>query len=373
MNSPQPQILVVGTGSSGGIGRFERLLVAALNDISQRGVLRFESIWRRRHPSYLHTSQGNDSMSTGEDSIETRMPVFVAQIARAVVRRRPDLVLFLHINLARAAPIAWALGGRRYAIATYGVEVWSPLDRARRHALVRAREVLTISEYTADQIRRHQRLPQGRARVIPLALEPRWLETASETPQPADRSSHQQAPTLLSVSRLEPAARDKGIDRVIRALPAVRAAIPDVRYHIVGDGEDRAYLEQVAVENEVTDSVVFQGLLAHADLINEYRQADVFVLPSQREGFGLVFLEAMAYAKPVIAQRAAAAVEVISDGQTGILVEDDQGLAAAMISVLSEPNRAIAMGRAGLERVHEIYSFDVFTARIEAALLAASG
>ena len=153
----------------------------------------------------------------------------------------------------------------------------------------------------------------------------------------------------------------------------VRDALPEVILHVVGDGEDRAYLESVASESGVAAAVVFCGLLSHDDLIREYQQADVFVLPSQREGFGLVFLEAMAYSKPIIARRAAAAVEVIADGQTGILVDDERGLAAAMISLLSDPDRALAMGRAGRKRAQDTYSFEMFTSRIEAALLAAVG
>jgi len=108
-------------------------------------------------------------------------------------------------------------------------------------------------------------------------------------------------------------------------------------------------------------------------LVSEYLQADAFVLPSQREGFGLVFLEAMAYAKPVIARRAAAAIEVIADGHTGVLVDDERGLAPAMISMLSDPDRALAMGRAGQERARETYSFETFTSRVKDALLIATG
>jgi len=242
MNRNPPHILVVGTGSSGGIGRFEGLLMAALHDLSQQGVFRVDSIWRRHHPDYLHVSADNRAPESRRTA-ETRMSTFTAQIARAVIRHHPDLVLFLHVNLERAAPVARAQGGRRYAITTYGVEVWSPLDLLRRRALQGACEVLTISEYTADRLECHQRLPQGRARVIPLALEPQWLEAATATSQPIEGSSRsQQTHRLLSVSRLEPTARDKGIDHVIRALPAVKAAIPDVRYHVVGEGTDRDYL-----------------------------------------------------------------------------------------------------------------------------------
>jgi glycosyltransferase involved in cell wall biosynthesis len=371
MNRKPPHILVVGTGSAGGIGRFERLLMAALHELSERGVLQVDAIWRRRHPAYLSTTTGTPQSG---NVTEAGMSIFLAQMARSLLRVRPDLVLFLHVNLARAALVARVLGSRRYAVSTYGVEVWSPLDPLRRRALLAASGVLTISEYTAGQLTTQQGLPRSQVQVVPLALEPHWLEAVVATP-PNEAASYTPGyqPRLVSVSRLDPTARDKGIDHVIRALPAVRAAVPDVRYHVVGDGQDRAYLEQVANTSDVADAVVFRGLVSQDELVEEYRSANIFILPSEREGFGLVFLEAMAYAKPVVARRAAAAVEVVADGDTGILVNDEHGLAAAMIALLSDPDRARAMGRAGLDRLRQVYSFETFTSRIEAALLAAVG
>lgn len=344
--------------------------MATMHDLSRRGVLQVDSIWRRRHPSYLGVDESTHAPEGGQQAEEVGRAAFGLQIGRAIVGKRPDLVLFLHINLARAAFIARLLGKRRYGIVAYGVEMWSPLDRLRRHALLNAPLVLSISDYTATQIELQQRLPRARVQVIPLALEPRWLEATNvaPSPEPAVRGGH--APRLLSVSRLDPNARGKGIDDVIRALPAVLAVIPDAKYHVVGDGADRGYLEQVAKETGVAASTLFRGSLSHLELIAEYRQADAFVLPSQREGFGLVFLEAMAYGKPVIARRAAAAVEVIVDGQTGVLIDDERGLAPAIISMLTNRDAAVAMGRAGQQRTHEVYSFENFTSRIEAALLA---
>ena len=365
MSRDPPRILVVGTGSGGGIGRFEQLLMASLHDLDRRRTFQVDSIWRRSHPAYLKRLAG----SASPESSQTSMPIFVATIAAAVVHHRPDLVLFTHVNLARAAPVARVLGVRRYAISVYGGEVWSPLSSLRRHAVLGASQILTVSDHTAAQLERQVSLAPGRMRRIPLAVEPRWAEAARDS-EPAAEASWDpgSARRLLSVSRLVPADRYKGIDDVIRALPEVRAALPGVVYHVVGDGEDRAYLESVASRSGVGDAVIFRGLLSHDDLMAEYQQADVFVLPSRGEGFGLVFLEAMVYAKPVIARRAAAAVEVIADGETGVLVDDERGLPAAMISLLVEPDRALAMGLAGRRRAREVYSFERFTSRVEAAL-----
>lgn len=369
-----PHILVVGTGAVGGIGRFERLLMAALSDLAEQGTLRFTSIWRRSHPPYLRDRGGPGSRPIAQ-AAESSVAAFAIQLALAIRRDRPDLVFFLHVNLARVAPVGRALGARRYAIATYGVEVWAPLDRVRRRALHGASGVVSISEYTASQLAEHQGLSGNRVHVVPLALETSWLEAAASVAgrvSDASPAREEPGPRLLSVSRLEPFARDKGINHVIRSLPEVRLAVPGLRYHVVGDGPDRPYLERVAQECGVTDLVSFKGLLAHDDLIEEYRQANAFVLPSRREGFGLVFLEAMAYAKPVIALRAAAAVEVVADGRTGILVDDEQDLATAIIAVVSDENRAQAMGRAGAERLQDSFSFEAFRLRIASAVAAAT-
>ena len=370
MTREPPYILVVGSGAVGGIGRFERNLMAALDDLSQRGIVRVDSVWRGHHPAYLQIS-ADERAPERSSAFGTRKPIFAARIAHAVIHGHPDLVVFSHVNLARIAWLARA-SGARYVVWTHGIEVWSPLSKPRRSALLRAAGVVAVSEYTADELERHQGLPRNWVRVIPHAIEPRWLETAIDLRTSGDRSpAREHTPRLLSVSRLDPSNRDKGIDAVIRALPTVLATVPTVTYHIVGDGKDRDYLTQLAVECGVADATVFRGAVSHAELTSEYRRSDVFVLPSGIEGFGLVFIEAMAYAKPIIARRAGAAAEVGVDGRTGILVDDDRGLAPAMISLLCDSNRAREMGLAGLGRVMETYSFEAFRSRIEAALLAA--
>lgn len=369
MRTRVPHILIAGTGAGGGIGRFERLLIAALGKLSERDALRFNSVWRRHHPAYLQPF-GDVALNEAGRSAETSLRKFTGQLAAATLRDRPDLVLFTHVNLARAAPVARAFGGRRYAVIAYGVEVWSRLEMIRRRSLESASGVVAISEYTADRLVEHQRLQRRSIHVIPLALEPYWLEDAagvSGSGKPWKMAS-KGGPRLLTVSRLEPSARDKGIHHVIQALPEVRSAIPGVCYHVVGDGPDRAYLERLAQDYGVMETVVFRGAISSDDLANEYRAADAFVLPSQREGFGLVFLEAMAHGKPVIARRATAVVEIVDDGKTGILVDNEQELAASIISVLSDADRARAMGQSGLERLQAAFSFDAFTAKIAAAL-----
>ena len=366
MSEAPLRALVVGTGAIGGIGRYERLLVAALEDLQERDLLRFDSLWRRAHPPYLMPDAGEEAAA---DPALAPVPLrrFVPAFLRALRRVEPDVVLFLHANLAQLAPLARTFGRCPHIVSTYGEEVWQRLSHGKRLALRQAAQVWSISRFTADEMSAAQALAPDGIRVIPLALEPEWLRLGSEASRGPDRGDRC-APRLLSVSRLVPEARDKGIDRVLRSLPAALVGAPDLRYRIVGDGADRAYLEEVARESGVESRVTFTGALSHAQLLDEYRNCDLFVLPSEREGFGLVFVEAMAFAKPVVARRAAAAAEVVVHGETGTLIDGDADLATAILDLARDPGRARALGEAGRRRVEETYAFERFVGDVHAAL-----
>jgi glycosyltransferase involved in cell wall biosynthesis len=364
------RLLVVGTGTAGGIGRFERLLMASLTELARRNVLETESIWRREHPIYL------DMSSRGQPPVrssvgEVRKLVVGTQFLQAVTRRRPDLIVFTHVNLAQLSFVARAVG-IPYAVWTHGGEVWSSLPPSRANALREASAILSVSEYTAQQVLERHNVREGRIQVVPLALEPQWFAPPKESLHDGSTGLDQRdGPCLLSVSRLDRTAGYKGIDSVIRSLPEVLMQHPTATYRIVGDGDDRERLAELAVAHGVAHSTIFCGVLSHGELASEYRHADVFVLPSRREGFGLAFLEAMSYGKPVVALRAGAAPEVVADGRTGILVDDCGELAAAISFLLLNPERAHQLGHAGCERAVGEFSFEAFTARVQDALIAA--
>ncbi len=168
---------------------------------------------------------------------------------------------------------------------------------------------------------------------------------------------------LLTVARLQ---RRKGHDTVISALPAVRSAIPHLRYLIVGAGEEEARLRDLAERAGVVDFVEFAGRVSDDRLPAYYQACDVFVLPNREEanrdieGFGIAFLEASATGKPVIAGRSGGTCEAVVDGETGLLVdgEDPPAVARAILSVLSDPDRSRRMGERGRARAAERFSWD---------------
>ena len=145
----------------------------------------------------------------------------------------------------------------------------------------------------------------------------------------------------MTVSRLSSLERYKGHDRVIRTLPRVLDRHPDTIYLIVGDGDDRPRLESLAVECGVTKNVQFTGSVPPEELPDYFRLADVLVMPSAGEGFGIVFLEAMATGICVIGGSQDGSRDALCDGALGILVDPENGkeLASAILAALDNPAR----------------------------------
>lgn len=170
-------------------------------------------------------------------------------------------------------------------------------------------------------------------------------------------------PCLLTLGRL---VKRKGHDMVIKALPKVIDEFPNVNYVIAGDGIDRAYLEGLAQKCGVRNNIIFTGEISDEKKYKLYEKCDIFIMPSRNidgdvEGFGIVYLEAGLYEKPVIAGRSGGIAEAVLDGQTGILVnpEDIDEIADAIIKLLADPDLANKFGVQGRERVLREFNLEV--------------
>ncbi len=207
-------------------------------------------------------------------------------------------------------------------------------------------------------------------RVVHLGTTPDTFRTGID-PSPARRLYNLDAgagPLLLTVARLD---YHKGIDTVIRALPAIRAAVPGTRYVVAGIGSRRAALEALVAELGLGDAVRLLGFVPDEVLPGLYNAADLFVLASRRydllvEGFGISCVEASASGLPVIATRSGGLPEAVREGETGLLVEpDDPGaLAAAIIRVLKDEGLRRRLGSGGRAAAETYYNWDRVTAEL---------
>jgi glycosyltransferase involved in cell wall biosynthesis len=255
----------------------------------------------------------------------------------------------------------------------YGIEVWSPLPASVRKGLALAEKVLSISAYSARELTANGGVPADRIEILPCALDEIWQRQYSlRDGEPVATAG---PPALLTVARLAKSEKYKGIDSVIRALPDVARQHPDVAYDVVGDGDDRARLEAIAREAGVSDRVRFRGRLWPDELAAAYRDCTFFVMPSSKEGFGIVFLEAALFGKPSVAGNHGGTPEVVEDGVTGMLVdrEDIPGVSRAIRLLLSDNRLRARMGSAAKERLHARFTYPVFRRALGAAICGAPG
>ncbi|HVB99879.1 MAG TPA: glycosyltransferase family 4 protein [Candidatus Dormibacteraeota bacterium] len=306
---------------------------------------------------------------------------FVAHLMIRAPRTR--LLFAAHIYFGPPAFAAAALGPHlRYWLMAHGFEVWQPLPLYRAVPLRQAHGVIAVSRNTAEAVEREQKVPREKIFLLPPALEPAALEpdihARDASGSPVEAASLGVPPgshLLLTVARLAASEPGKGVDTVIQAMPQLLPCFPDLFYVIVGDGDGRPGLEKLVIENGVGERVIFAGECPKQSLRRYYEIADVFVMPSRQEGFGIVFLEAMAAGKPVVASACGGAPEVVRDGEDGYLVEygDVSALAARLAGLLGDKGLRRRMGEAGRRKTEEQYQFEHFRDRLIAILEAGKG
>ncbi len=232
---------------------------------------------------------------------------------------------------------------RRWVRALLGVQArWEGLNTGR------ADLVMVTSRYCAEVARREYGVDADRLAVVP---EPIDLDVWDDQFSRAARRART-GPVVLCVARMYPR---KCLDDLLRAAALLRARIAGVQIRIVGQGPEWRRLVRLCAELELENSVRLLGDLSLGRLAEEYVNADLFCLPSVQEGFGIVFLEAMAAGLPVVACRAAAIPEVVLDGVTGVLSppRDPAALADALEQLIRDPGRARRLGEEGRRRVAE--------------------
>lgn len=225
--------------------------------------------------------------------------------------------------------------------------LWS-LSRLERINARRAPAVLTTSDYCRSQIGAHYGVPAERVRLVPEGIDLAGWQAALAA-QPVERDPY----TVLCVARQYPR---KHIADLLQAFVLVRSQVRQARLMIVGDGPEHAALHRLSRRLDLDDAVQFTGALPDdRDVIGWYKRSSVFCLPSVQEGFGIVFLEAMASGLPIVATTAAAVPEVVPHGQAGLLVPpaSPPALATALVSLLTRPALARAYGDFGRQHVQQ--------------------
>jgi glycosyltransferase involved in cell wall biosynthesis len=294
-----------------------------------------------------------------------RTLAFAAQIIGLGIWQRPCLIISTHLNFTVAAYWLKQLTGIPYWTVAHGVEAWNIQRPTLQKALRYADQILAVSSYTRDRLVKEQNLDPSKVSILPNTFDANRFKIAPKPTYLLERYCLEpEQPIILTVARLAEVERYKGYDKIIEALPQIRQAIPNVHYIIAGKGDDRPRIEQLIAQLGLQDCVTLAGFVPDEQLCDYYNLCDLFAMPSKREGFGIVYLEALACGKPVLGGNQDGAIDALCHGELGALVDpDDIGeIAQTSIQILQKtfPNPIMYRPEVLRQRVIEVYGFEQF-------------
>ncbi|NJD34684.1 MAG: glycosyltransferase family 4 protein [Betaproteobacteria bacterium] len=257
--------------------------------------------------------------------------------AVGLIGERIDLVICGHINLLHiAAPLA-LLKRAKLILQVHGIDAWQPVPRMR-FWLGKVAAIWSVSSLTRDRMNAWVKLPESMYTIIPNTVHQERYGLSSKRADLVARYGLEGRRVIATLARLAEFERYKGIDETLEVMPQLLEQEPGLIYMVLGDGDDQARLEAKAKALGIKDAVIFAGFISESEKSDYLRLADVFVLPGRGEGFGIVFLEAMACGVPVVGSQIDGSREALRNGLLGELVSPDD-LDSVRIGILRSLNK----------------------------------
>lgn len=286
---------------------------------------------------------------------------------------RSEIIIVGHINLAPLGLLIKLLSPRKkLLLVTHGIEVWDALSFVKKYFLKRCDTILSVSDYTAEKIKRNHGIPGKKIVIFPNTLDPYFAPFSDEVHRNNLRQRHGLSGNekiVLTVGRISSSEKYKGYDKVLAALPEVLKSKPHLKYMLVGKSDEREYnrLQGLIMELKIRDSVILPGYASEEDLVGYYSLSDVFIMTSKKEGFGIVFIEALTCGLPVIAGNQDGSKEALMHGKLGTLVDPDdvKAISLALLSELENSNNEPDFLKT---EVYKAFGFTHFKGRLEKIL-----
>lgn len=325
-------------GGRGGIAKFNRDLCQALTALPLNARL---TVFPRISPvEPIESVPARVDCRTSAAGPKLRYAWNVLRSKLNVPRATFDGVICGHINLLPVAAIAAQLRRVPLLLILHGIDAWNPHPSALvRWSLPLVDSFVTVSQYTKDRFLSWAPLQPARGHVIPNCIERSSYGPGPKREDLLAQYGLRDRTILFTLGRLSADEQYKGHDEVLDLLPELSLEVPDIAYLICGDGDDRTRLQAKAERLGVADRVVFAGYVPEEEKHEYLRLADAFVMPGRGEGFGIVYLEALACGIPVVASAADASQEAVLHGRVGQVVDPDNlaSVKAGILAALKEP------------------------------------
>ena len=353
-------------GLTGGIEKVCRTFTDVLQDLTEGNSLKkhftlslHDGKAKNRHYQSFGGRIGLFSLSTFKKSLSA------------------TTIILSHINLLPLARLIRIVSPKKQIILfAHGIEVWRPLARWQRDFLSKI-EIWAVSNYTADRIKKEHSIDGQNIHVLNNSLPKDFALINEDQDLELTTSKYnirKNSKVLLTVCRLSSAEQYKGYDLVLQSLKDLIRIYPELRYFIVGkaDEAEQKRVENLIVGYKLEEHVTLTGYVSDAEIRQFYQLADIFVMPSKGEGFGLVFTEALVNGCRVLAGNADGSSDALLNGEMGLLVNPENAgeIYAGLIQLLNQPLNEIEV-KARRDKVIENFGYDKYLAKAKALLTSA--
>jgi phosphatidyl-myo-inositol dimannoside synthase len=349
--------------SNGGIQRYNKCLIKVLEALEKEGK---SSVCLNS----LSDTEINSDIPSKKGFGGNK---FLFLLSSIVSLFKSDVLILGHINLSVLLLVSKLFNPKQKTILiTHGIEVWGKLSFIQRKALATADKVFTVSRFTKEKIQESHHFLTDRISIIHNTLDPEYIVPGIfEKPTwLIEKYGLGEATVLMTVCRLSKSEVQKGYDKVIRVLTSIIASGKNVKYILVGkfDKEEKERLDALIMANDLQNHVILAGPVSDSELMAHYLSADVFVMPSQKEGFGIVFIEALLCGLTVVAGNKDGSRDALRDGELGILVDavEDEDILKGIEAGMGKSSRmTIADKKNQQKKVIQYFGFENFKKRVE--------
>jgi len=299
-------------------------------------------------------------LKLGNNNILFALKVFLSSLIS-----KPKLIIVGHVNFSPIAYMIKRLTNIPFWVVTYGIEAWGIRKNLLKKSLLASDRILAMSNFTKNRITSEQNIAADKISVLPGTFDAHFFRIKPKSAYLLGKYGlNQNQPVILTVCRMDKAEKYKGYDKIIELMPKLIQNFADIRYILVGYGSDAERIKELVKKLKLDKHVILPGKITGEELCDHYNLCDCFAMPSKAEGFGIVFLEALACGKPVLAGNQDGSVEALRNGELGVLVDPDDinEISDNLIKILKSeyPNKIIYNPELLREKAIAYFGFDQF-------------
>lgn len=354
--------------ATGGIEKVSRQLGKALYDLSIDNAGKLDVYSMYDHNDEIEEKYFPRSVFKGfnEYKVWFMLAAFFSGIKK-------DKVILSHINLLLPGILIKTFSSKtKLIMLAHGIEVWDTLPAWKRWMLGKCDKILPVSSFTKEKMITAQRIDENKLAVLNNSLDP-FLSAPKNSGKDArllKRYGLQKDDTILmTLTRLSSKEKYKGYDNVLAAMPDLKQQYPGIKYLILGkyDYAERKRLNKIISDLNLDDDVIITGYIPDDEIAAHFETADIYIMPSKKEGFGLVFIEAMYYGKPVVAGNKDGSADALGNGEFGVLVDpdDSEEIKIGIEKILKQ----FEVYRPSFENVLKRFSFENYKKKLQEVLL----